>query len=166
MNTQECIAGAFAGESQARNKYNVFAQAAEDEGYANVAKLFRAAALAEEIHAKRLMRVGGYIGNTVANLEAGKAGELEETNNMYPAFIEVAQKEGRQDALITFSHAKMAEAVHADLYDKALKAVKAGKDFDAKTVYLCPVCGNIEINSTSDKCPICGIPGASFKIIE
>ena len=112
------------------------------------------------------MRVGGYIGNTVANLEAGIAGETEETTKMYPSFIEVAEKEGRQDALITFEHAKRAEAEHAALYTKALAAVKAGKDFEVKTVYLCPVCGNIEINHTSDRCPICGIPGASFKIVE
>ncbi|HJJ54888.1 MAG TPA: rubrerythrin family protein [Methanocorpusculum sp.] len=166
MTTQECIAGAFAGESQARNKYKAFAEAAEDEGYSQVAKLFRAASLAEEIHARRLMRVGGYIGNTVANLEAGIAGETEEFTHMYPSFIEVAEKEGRQDAVITFEHAKKAEAEHAALYTKALAAVKAGKDIEVKTVYLCPVCGNIEINHTSDRCPICGIPGASFKIVE
>ena len=166
MDTKECIAAAFAGESQARNKYKAFSEAADDEGYAQVAKLFRAASLAEEIHARRLMRVGSIVGNTVANLEAGRAGELEETNSMYPAFIEVAQKEGRQDALITFEHAKKAEAAHADLYGKALEAVKAGKDIDVKTVYLCPVCGNIEINHTSERCPICGIPGTSFKVIE
>lgn len=166
MNTQECIAGAFAGESQARNKYKVFSEAADDEGFANVAKLFRAASLAEELHARRLMRVGGYIGTTAENLAAGQAGELEETNNMYPSFIAVAEKEGKSDALLTFTHAMKAEAEHAKLYGKALEAVKAGKDIDAKTVYLCPVCGNIEINHTSERCPICGIPGASFKIIE
>ncbi|HJJ57466.1 MAG TPA: rubrerythrin family protein [Methanocorpusculum sp.] len=166
MNTQDCIMGAFAGESQARNKYKAFSEAADDEGYAQVAKLFRAASLAEEIHARRLMRVGGIVGNTVANLEAGQAGELEETNNMYPEFIKVAEGEGRQDALITFEHAMKAEAVHAGLYGKALEAVKAGKDFEAKTVYLCPVCGNIEINHTSERCPICGIPGTSFKVVE
>ncbi|HJJ47963.1 MAG TPA: rubrerythrin family protein [Methanocorpusculum sp.] len=166
MNTQDCIAGAFAGESQARNKYKAFAEAAEDEGFPHVAKLFRAGSLAEEIHARRLMRVGGYIGNTAANLKAGFDGETEEYTKMYPGFIEVAAKEGRQDALITFNHAKLAEEDHAKLYAAAIEAVKAGKDIDAKTVYLCPVCGNIEINKTSDKCPICGIPGASFKIVE
>ncbi len=166
MNTQDCIANAFAGESQANRKYKSFAEAAADEGYDQVAKLFRATSAAEEIHARRLLRVGGYIGTTVANLEAGREGELYETNEMYPEFIEVAEKENRQDALITFEHAKQAEAVHADLYKQALDAVKAGKDFDVKTIYLCPVCGNVEINHTSDRCPICGIPGASFKVVE
>lgn len=166
MNTQDCIANAFAGESQANRKYKSFSEAAADEGYDQVAKLFRATSAAEEIHARRLLRVGGYIGSTIANLEAGEAGELFETNEMYPEFIAVAEAEGRQDALITFDHAKRAEATHAKLYHDALEAVKAGKDFDVKTIYLCPVCGNIEINHTSERCPICGIPGASFKVVE
>ena len=166
MDTKKCIADAFAGESQANRKYKSFSEAAADEGYDHVAKLFRATSAAEEIHARRLLRVGGYIGTTVANLEAGIAGELHETNEMYPSFIKVAEAEGRQDALVTFEHAMKAEAIHADLYKQALAAVKAGKDFEVRTVYLCPVCGNIEINKTSDRCPICGIPGASFKIVE
>ena len=165
MDTKTCIADAFAGESQANRKYKSFSEAAADEGYDHVAKLFRATSAAEEIHARRLLRVGGYIGTTVANLEAG-IGELHETNEMYPSFIKVAEAEGRQDAIITFEHAMKAEAVHADLYKQALEAVKAGRDYEVKTVYLCPVCGNIEINKTSDRCPICGIPGASFKIVE
>ena len=167
MDTKTCIADAFAGESQANRKYKSFSEAAADEGYDHVAKLFRATSAAEEIHARRLLRVGGYIGTTVANLEAGmEGGELHETNEMYPSFIKVAEAEGRQDAIITFEHAMKAEAVHADLYKQALEAVKAGRDYEVKTVYLCPVCGNIEINKTSDRCPICGIPGASFKIVE
>ncbi|MDO9522933.1 MAG: ferritin family protein [Methanocorpusculum sp.] len=166
MNTQDCIDGAFAGESQANRKYKSFSEAAADEGYDHVAKLFRATSAAEEIHARRLLRVGGHIGSTVANLEAGRDGELHETNEMYPEFISIAEKEGRQDAVITFTHAMKAEAVHADLYKKALEAVKAGKDFNVKTVYLCPVCGNVEINKTSERCPICGIPGESFKVVE
>lgn len=166
MNTQECIDAAFAGESQANNKYKTFAAAAEDDGFKQVSKLFRATTAAEEIHARRLMRVGGHIKTTAENLEAGRQGELYETNEMYPEFIKVAEAEGRQDALITFTHAKLAEAVHAELYRKALEAVKAGKDFEAKTIYLCPVCGNIEIDKVPDNCPICGVPGTSFKIIE
>lgn len=166
MDTKECIAEAFAGESQANRKYKSYAEAAADEGYDHVAKLFRATSAAEEIHARRLLRVGGYIGTTVANLEAGIVGELYETNEMYPSFLKVAEKEGRQDAIITFEHALKAEAVHAKLYQDALEAVKAGRDVDVKTVYLCPVCGNVELNQTSERCPICGVPGASFKIVE
>ena len=166
MDTKTCIADAFAGESQANRKYKSFSEAAADEGYDHVAKLFRATSAAEEIHARRLLRVGGYIGTTVANLEAGMAGELHATNEMYPPFLKIAEAEGRQDAIINFVHAMKAEAVHPDLYKQALEAVKAGPGYEVKTVYLCPVCGNIEINKTSDRCPICGIPGASFKIVE
>lgn len=166
MNTQDCIAGAFSGESEANRKYKSYAEAASDEGYDHVAKLFRATSAAEEIHARRLLRVGGYIGSTVANLEAGRVGELYETNKMYPEYLAIAEKEGRQDAVITFTHAMKAEAVHAALYQAALDAVKAGKDFEVKTIYLCPVCGNVEINQVPERCPICGIPGASFKVIE
>ena len=93
MDTKTCIADAFAGESQANRKYKSFSEAAADEGYDHVAKLFRATSAAEEIHARRLLRVGGYIGTTVANLEAGMAGELHETNEMYPSFIKVAEAE-------------------------------------------------------------------------
>ncbi|HJJ90969.1 MAG TPA: rubrerythrin family protein [Methanocorpusculum sp.] len=166
MDTKKCIADAFAGESQANRKYKSFSEAAADEGYEHVAKLFRATSAAEEIHARRLLRVGGYIGTTIENLESGMAGELHETNEMYPSFIKVAEAENRQDALITFEHAMKAEAEHAALYKQALKAVKEGHDFEAKTVYLCPVCGNIEVNKASERCPICGIPGVSFKIVE
>ena len=166
MNTQDCIDEAFSGESQANRKYKSYADAAADEGYDQVANLFRATSAAEEIHARRLLRVGGYIGTTVANLEAGRDGELHETNDMYPEFVSIAEKEDRQDAVITFTHAMKAESVHAELYKKALDAVKAGKDFDVKTIYLCPVCGNVEINKTPERCPICGIPGESFKVVE
>ncbi|HJJ30307.1 MAG TPA: ferritin family protein [Methanocorpusculum sp.] len=166
MNTQECIFAAFSGESQANRMYKSYADAAADEGYDHVAKLFRATSAAEEIHARRLLRIGGYIGSTVTNLEAGREGELHETNEMYPKFVAIAEKEDRQDAVITFTHAMKAEAMHAELYRKALEAVKAGKDFDVKTIYLCPVCGNVELNKTSELCPICGIPGASFKVVE
>ncbi|MDR3102479.1 MAG: rubrerythrin family protein [Methanocalculaceae archaeon] len=166
MDTKTCIVNAFAGESQANHKYKSFSEAAADEGYDHVAKLFRATSAAEDIHARRLFRVGGYIGTTAANLEAGITGELHETTEMYPSFIKAAEAEGRQDAVITFDHARKAEAVHADLYRQALDAVRAGRDFEVKTIYLCPVCGNIEINKTSEHCSICGIPGASFKIVE
>lgn len=87
MNTQDCIDAAFSGESQANRKYKSYSEAAADEGYDHVAKLFRATSAAEEIHARRLLRVGGYIGSTVANLEAGRIGELHETNEMYRSLL-------------------------------------------------------------------------------
>jgi rubrerythrin len=166
MDIETCIADAFSGESQANRKYKSFSEAAADEGYNCVAKLFRATSAAEEIHARRLLRISGNIGATVANLQTSVSGELHETNEMYPSFIKVAEAKDRQDALITFEHAMKAEAVHANLYKQAFEAVKEGHDFEVKNIYLCPVCGNIEINEISDHCPICGVPGTSFKIVE
>jgi rubrerythrin len=166
MDIEKCIADAFSGESQANRKYKSFSEAAADEGYNYVAKLFRATSAAEEIHARRLLRISGNIGATVANLQTSMSGELHETNEMYPSFIKAAEADGRQDALITFEHAMKAEAVHANLYKQAFEAVKEGHDFEIKNIYLCPVCGNVEINEISGSCPICGVPGTSFKIIE
>ncbi|MDR0439251.1 MAG: rubrerythrin family protein, partial [Methanocalculaceae archaeon] len=105
MDIETCIADAFSGESQANRKYKSFSEAATDEGYNHVAKLFRATSAAEEIHARRLLRISGYIGPTVANLQTSMSGELHETNEMYPSFIKAAEAEDRQDALITFEHA-------------------------------------------------------------
>ena len=166
MNTEDCITSAFSGESRVNRKYKSYAKAAADEGYDHVAKLFRATSAAEEIHAQRLLSVGGYIGNTVANLGAGLEAELRASKESYPKFVTIAEKEDRQDAVITFTHAMKAEAAHAELYKKAIEAVKAGKDFEVKTIYLCPVCGNVEINKIPERCPICGIPGSSFKVVE
>jgi rubrerythrin len=166
MDIKTCIAEAFIGESQANRKYKSFSEIATDEGYDHVAKLFRATSAAEEIHARRLLHVSGYIGTTAKNLETSMAGEQHETNEMYPSFIKAAEAEGRQDALITFEHAMKAEAIHANLYKQAFEAVKTGHDFEIKTAYLCPVCGNIEIDNAPDHCPICGILGTSFKIVD
>ncbi len=166
MNTDECIASAFSGESRVNRKYKTFSEAADDEGYTHLAKLFRATSAAEEIHARELLRVGGYIGSMASNLEAGIKAELRASTESYPAFISIAEKEDRQDATLIFTHAMKAEARHAVLYKKALEEVNAGKDFDAKMVYLCPVCGNVEIDKVPEHCPVCGVPGASFKVIE
>ncbi len=166
MNTDDCILSAFSGEARVNRKYNSFAKIAADEGYNHVAKLFRATSAAEEIHSHRLLSIGGYLGSTAANIEAGIIAELRASNESYPKFITIAEKEDRSEAVVTFTHAMKAEAVHAVLYKKALDAVKAGKDFDAKIIYLCPVCGNVEIDQTPEHCPVCGIPGSSFKVVE
>ena len=166
MNTEDCITSAFSGESKVNRKYKTYSEAADDEGYHHLAKLFRATSAAEEIHARSLLRVGGYIGSMASNLEAGIKAELRASTESYPAFISIAEKEDRQDAAVIFTHAMKSEAVHAVLYKKALEEVNAGKDFDAKTIYLCPVCGNVEIDKVPEHCPICGVPGTSFKVIE
>jgi len=166
MNTDDCILSAFSGESRVNRKYNSFAKIAADEGYDHVANLFRATSAAEEIHAHRLLSIGGYLGSTAVNLEAGITAELRASTESYPKFVTIAEKEDRQEAVITFTHAMKAEAAHAILYQEAVDAVKAGKDFDAKIIYLCPICGNVVIDRPPERCPICGIPGASFKLVE
>jgi rubrerythrin len=166
MATEQDIMEAFAGESQANRKYAIFAEKAQEDGFSNVAKLFRAASKAEEIHARRLLRVAGLIQSTAENLKGGIEGETHEFMSMYPEFVERAQAEGRKDAEITFTHAMKAEEVHAGLYKEALAAVTGGSDLKADEVKICPVCGNLFITTPPEKCPICGVPAGSFQVVE
>lgn len=166
MATEQDIMEAFAGESQANRKYATFAEKAQEDGFSNVARLFRAASKAEEIHARRLLRVAGMIHSTAENLKGGIEGETHEYMSMYPEFVERAQAEGRKDAEITFTHAMKAEEVHAGLYKEALEAVTKGADLTVDDVKICPVCGNIFTASPPEKCPICGVPASSFQIVE
>lgn len=166
MTTIDNAEEAYAGESQANRKYEIFAEKATAEGYPNVAKLFKAASQAEAIHAKRLLLVLNKLGSTEDNLKGSVAGETEEYKEMYPAFIKTAKEEGENEAATVFTHAMKAEEVHAGRYEKALEAVSAGNDFELSKVYLCPVCGNIEIDSIPDKCPICGVPARMFREVE
>jgi rubrerythrin len=156
---------AFAGESQANRKYQTFSDKAAEEGFKNVAVLYKAASEAEAIHAKKLLKVLSAIGSTDKNLEASVDGETHEYTTMYPEFIRAAEAEKRSDAVLAFTYAMKAEEVHAGLYKKALAAVKAGKDLGREKVFLCPVCGNIEIGKVPDKCPICGVFGKQFREI-
>jgi rubrerythrin len=166
MATEQDIMEAFAGESQANRKYAIFGEKAKEEGFANVARLFRAASRAEEIHARRLLRVAGLIQTTALNLKGGIEGETHEFMSMYPEFVKQAVAEGRKDAEITFTHAMKAEEVHAGLYKDALEAVSKGGDLPPGDMLLCPVCGNIALGSAPEKCPICGVPGTSFLTVE
>ena len=156
---------AFAGESQANRKYLAFSEKAAEEGFKGVATLFKAASEAEAIHAKKLLKVLSMIGPTAQNLEGSIAGETEEYTSMYPGFIRTAEVENRTDAVLAFTHAMKAEQVHAGLYRKAFDAIKAGHDIGREKVYLCPVCGNIELGKAPDKCPICGVFGKQFREI-
>jgi len=158
---------AFAGESQASRKYQAFSEKAVQEGFKNTAKIFKAASEAEAIHAKKLLMVLGTIGKTEDNLKASVAGETHEYMEMYPEFLKTAESEKKSDAALVFTYAMKAEQVHAGLYTKALDSLKAGQDFSAaKSVFLCPVCGNIELGKPPEKCPICGVFGKMFKEIE
>ena len=158
--TMENLKTAFAGESQANRKYLAFAQQAEKDGLPNVARLFRTTAEAETIHAHGHLKAMGGVKSTAENLQEAIGGETYEFSQMYPPMLEQAEKEGHK-AKIMFRYAVEAEKIHAALYTKALAAVKAGKDIEEE-VYLCPVCGHIEIGKRPDKCPICGVKGDKY----
>jgi rubrerythrin len=162
--TQENLAVAFAGESQANRKYLAFAQAAEKEGFPQIARLFRAAADAETIHALGHFRNMGGVGTTLQNLEAAVAGETYEYTEMYPPMVEQAKAEGHK-AKTMLGWANEAEKVHAKLFREALEAMKSGKDLSQMDVFLCPVCGDVEFGLPPDKCPICGAPGSRYQKI-
>lgn len=160
MSTDDNLKSAFAGESQANRKYLAFARKADEEGYPGVAKLFRAAAEAETIHAMSQLRAMGAVKTTAENLQAAVEGETYEFTAMYPDFITVAEKEGQKQALRSFELANEAEKVHAGFYQKALATLEQKAD---AVYYVCEVCGNISADSAPDKCPICNAPASKFK---
>lgn len=166
MGTTENLKDAFAGESQANRKYLAFAQKAESDGFPQVAKLFRAAAEAETLHANAHLRALGGIKSTLENLTEAVEGERYEFQDMYPDFLSAAKEEGNKKAEMSFRNALEAEEVHHNLYKQALAAVEAGKDLETLSIYLCPVCGNLELGETPDKCPICNAPGAKFVLMN
>jgi Rubrerythrin len=154
---------AFSGESQANRKYLAFAKKAEDEGFGQVAKLFRAAAEAETVHAHKHLGVMGGIRSTKENIQEAIGGETHEFTKMYPEMIEEAKKEGDNNALQSFEFANKVESIHADLYQKALDNLGKNEDVD---YYVCPVCGNTVENNAPDQCPICGVAGSQFMKIS
>lgn len=154
--TQEDLSGAFAGESQAHLKYTVFAEVAEREKLPNVARLFRAAAYAEQIHASNHFRALQGVGKTVDNLQAAWEGETFEINEMYPAYIAVAGLEGEKRAQGSMEDALVAEKVHQALYAAAKQAVSAGSDAAAAPIWVCSACGFTGEGDAPEKCPVCG----------
>ncbi len=162
MSTSENLAEAFAGESQANRKYLAFAKKAQDEGLGQVAKLFRAAAEAETIHAHAHLKVMGGIKSTQENLQEAIAGEGHEFKNMYPGFVAEAEKEANKPALFSFKNALAVEEIHYALYTEALNAVKSGSDLPQTSIYLCPVCGNTVKSEVPEKCPICNTSKDKF----
>ena len=165
MATMDNLQAAFAGESQANRKYLAYAQQADEDGLSQVAKLFRAAAEAETVHAHAHFRVMGGVQDTVANLKDAIAGEGYEVKEMYPEFLAEAQKEDNKPAERSFKNALAVEEVHHGLYSKALEAVQSGKDLESTPIYVCPVCGNTVEGGVPDKCDVCGIPGSRFTAI-
>ena len=162
MSTSDNLQDAFAGESQANRKYLAFAKKADQDGFPQVAKLFRAAGEAETVHAHAHLRAMGGVRDTSANLEAAVAGEGHEFKTMYPAFVNEAEAEGAKAALFAFRNAMAVEEVHHGLYAKALESVKSGSDLPASKIVVCSVCGNTIEGDAPDTCPVCGVPGGKY----
>ncbi len=163
MSTQENLQAAFAGESQANRMYLAFAKKADAEGHPQIAKLFRAAAAAETVHAHAHLRVLGGVKDTQANLQTAIEGEGHEFKSMYPGFIQEAEAEGNKAALASFRNAMAVEEIHHDLYSEALKTLTAGNDLPEAGIHVCDVCGNTVVGEAPDKCPVCGAPKARFQ---
>ena len=163
MSSKENLMEAFAGESQANRKYLAFAKKADKEGFKQVAKLFRAAAEAETIHAHNHLEIAGGIEETKENLLAAIIGETEEFTEMYPNFIAEAKAEKDDAALWTFNVANKVEQIHAVLYQKALENLGDNPEVD---YFVCTLCGNTVEESAPEKCPICGASDTEFLKIE
>lgn len=159
--TENNLKEAFAGESQANQKYRAYAKQAERDNFPHIARLFRTAAEAERIHAEGHFSALGGIGTTMDNLQAAIAGETGEYTQMYPPMFQQAQAENHK-AKRMFGYAVKAEEVHARLYKLALDAARKGEDLSVTEIYLCPVCGHIEFGKAPDSCPICGTKGSKF----
>jgi rubrerythrin len=160
--TTDHLNEAFAGESQANRRYLAFAKKADAEGYPQIARLFRAAAEAETVHAHAHLRALKGVGTTLENLRAAIAGEGHEFREMYPTFIADAEMEKATAALISFKHAMAVEKTHHDLYAGALASLDGGKDLAADPIYVCQVCGHTHIGGAPDHCPVCGAGKEKF----
>ncbi len=173
--TEQNLHNAFAGESQAHMRYRIYSKVAEDEGYPNVALLFRAISFAEEVHAsnhlKRMpsredMFAGKNpygLGDTSVNLQAGIDGETFEIEEMYPTYKEIADFQGEDKAKQSFDWALRAEKIHASMYEEAKESVDDGEDIDLERVQICSVCGFTTEGEAPEKCPVCGSDKEVFK---
>ncbi len=166
LGTDENLQAAFAGESQANRKYTAFSRKAEQEGFPNIANLFKAAAEAETVHALAHLRTMKQVGSTNENLKTALEGEVYEHTKMYPEFIQEAESENRNSAKISFSNANQVEKVHADLYQRAINAINTGKDIEKTQYFVCQTCGYTAEGDAPDTCPVCGAPKQRFKLVE
>ncbi len=162
--TNKHLLEAFAGESQANRKYLAYAKQADKEGHKEIAKLFRAAAAAETVHAHAHLRVAGGIGKTAENLKDAISGETHEFTSMYPEMIEDARAEEEKEALRSFTYANEVEKIHANLYQKALDNIDSPDPVDG--YYVCGVCGYTVADEAPDKCPVCGSAAKAFEKID
>ncbi len=162
--TQANLKAAFAGESQAHMKYLIFAQKAEEEGKPNIARLFRAISLAEQVHATNHLKALGELSDTLENLDVAIEGETFEVEEMYPAYDAVAKLQEEKAAQRSIGYAVSAEKVHAGLYAKAKQAVQSGKDLEIGKIAICQVCGWTVEGNAPDRCPLCNASKEQFKI--
>ena len=158
------LKAAFAGESQANRRYLAFAAKADQEGFAQAAKLFRAAAEAETVHAHAHLRALKGIRSTKENLQEAVAGETHEFKSMYPGMIEAAKAEGHKEAERSFLFANEVEKIHAALYQQVLDNLDSAKE--AYSYYVCPVCGYTAEKEAPETCPVCGAKGKVFKKVD
>jgi rubrerythrin len=165
-NTKENLEFAFAGESQANRKYLFFAEKAEQDSQKRIARLFRAAAEAETVHARNHLKVLQGIKSTRENLQAAISGESHEFTEMYPEFIKTANGENQRKAADSFDLANKVEKIHHGLYQEALSNLEKGTVEELKPFYVCQVCGNTIEGEAPDRCPVCGAPKKMFKLIE
>lgn len=162
--TMDDLATAFAGESQARNRYLAFAKKADEEGFHQVAKLFRAIAQAEFVHAQNHFKAMQGIQSTAENLQTAINGEHYEVTTMYPPFIEDARAAGEKQATRSFEYAWKVEQDHEVLYTEALQHLNEPQE--EVEYYVCPICGYTVARNAPDRCPVCGTPGDRFEKID
>lgn len=160
--TSDNLSSAYAGESQAHMRYQIYAEIAEKEGMPNIARLFKAISYAELVHARNHYKELGMIKSTADNLQVAIDGENYEVDEMYPAFIDVAKMQGVKGAERSFNFALQAEKIHARMYKNAKEASEAGNDIDLDKVFICPVCGYTHEGMPPDFCPVCGVAKDKF----
>ncbi|MBM4326517.1 MAG: rubrerythrin family protein [Deltaproteobacteria bacterium] len=164
--SEKNLKAAFAGESQANRKYLAFAKKADADGFPGVARLFRAAAAAETVHAHNHLGVLGGIKATLENLKEAFGGEHYEFTNMYPDFVAKAKEENQGKALQSFHWANEVEKVHGGLYQEAIKSVEGGKDIAVNDWYICERCGYTIAGAPPDKCPVCSAKKELFSKVD
>lgn len=164
--TDENLQAAFAGESQANRRYLAFAKKADEDGKPSVARLFRAAAEAETIHAHAHLNLMGGVQTTPENVKTAIAGETYEYTEMYPEFRTAASGESAEQAEFIFDMIGKVEEIHANLYTQALAALESGRDLEADSVWLCQGCGNVVFGEPPDTCPVCGASKDRFRLVE
>ncbi len=164
--TEKNLQEAFAGESQANRRYLFFAEKAEKDGHSQIARLFRAAAEAETVHARNHFAAMDGVGSTKDNLLAGATGEHYEFTRMYPPFIDKAEEENNKRAQVSFEYANKVEQIHHGYFEETLKALEASQPLKDEPYFVCQVCGNTVAGEAPERCPICNSPRDRFKQVE